>query len=92
MKIIHNDLRLSNILVFGFPQANHLCLSDKSTTSVCEECQPSSGSCGVLVKVADMGISANLAIQKGKSKQGIRRFIPECLSFNANLTTEVSLS
>lgn len=43
----------------------------------------------MLVKVADMGICANPATQKTKNKQGIRKFIPECLNFDATLTNKV---
>ena len=43
----------------------------------------------MLVKVADMGICANPTTQKTKNKQGIRRYIPECLTFDATLTNKV---
>ena len=89
VKIIHNDLRCSNILVFQFPPADHLCLGS-GVTSGCGPCLSSSGeTCGVLVKVADMGICANPTTQKTKNKQGIRRYIPECLNFDATLTNKV---
>jgi hypothetical protein len=45
----------------------------------------------VLVKVADMGICANPATQKTKNKQGIRRFVPECLNYNATLTNKADI-
>ena len=88
VKIIHNDLRCSNILVFQFPPADHVCLKEGDATG-CAAWLSSSATCGVLVKVADMGICANPATQKTKNKQGIRRFVPECLNFDATLTNKV---
>ena len=89
VKIIHNDLRCSNILVFRFPPANHHCLTAGATSSCAECLSPGPEGGGVLVKVADMGICANPATQKTKNKQGIRQFVPECLNYNATLTNKV---
>lgn len=90
VKIVHNDLRCSNILVFQFPPTNHLCLTE-GATSGCGVALPRGSDMGVLVKVADMGICANQATQKTKNKQGIRQFVPECLTYNATLTSKVRL-
>ena len=88
-KIIHNDLRCSNILVFQFPPINHNCLITGATSGCVESLPVGAKGSGVLVKVADMGICANPATQRTVNKQGIRRFVPECLNYNATLTKQV---
>ena len=71
------------------PPIGHVCLKD-GVTSGCALCLSNTEeACRVLVKVADMGICANPATQKTINKQGIRRFIPECLNFVATLTNKV---
>ena len=44
---------------------------------------------GVLVKLADMGICANPAARRTKNFAGIRQLVPECLTFDANITEKV---
>ena len=51
--IVHYDIKPDNILVFNFPQAGHDCFSIEESFS-CLACQNGS----VLVKLADLGISA----------------------------------
>jgi len=53
--IVHFDIKPANILVFKYPQAGHFCYS-KETSLNCESCYSEGG--GVLVKLADLGISA----------------------------------
>ena len=53
--IVHFDIKPANILVFKYPQAGHFCFS-KETSLNCESCYSDGG--GVLVKLADLGISA----------------------------------
>ena len=53
--IVHFDINPDNILVFKYPQAGHFCFS-KKTSLTCESCYSEGG--GVLVKLADLGISA----------------------------------
>ncbi|XP_065916963.1 leucine-rich repeat serine/threonine-protein kinase 1-like isoform X2 [Dysidea avara] len=53
--IVHFDIKPENILVFKYPQAGHFCFS-KETSLNCESCYSEDG--GVLVKLADLGISA----------------------------------
>ena len=53
--IVHFDVNPDNILVFKYPQAGHFCFS-KETSLTCESCYSEGG--GVLVKLADLGISA----------------------------------
>jgi len=53
--IVHYDIKPDNILAFCFPQAGHNCfIADGSLR--CMACQRKDG--GVLVKLADLGISA----------------------------------
>jgi len=51
--IVHYDIKPDNILVFHFPQAGHDCFRKHHSIS-CKACQNNS----VLVKLADLGISA----------------------------------
>ena len=53
--IVHYDIKPGNILVFRFPQAGHSCFAAGSSLK-CLACQPQDD--GVLVKLADLGISA----------------------------------
>ena len=53
--IVHFDIKPANVLVFKYPQAGHFCFS-KETSLNCESCYSEGG--GVLVKLADLGISA----------------------------------
>jgi len=53
--IVHFDIKPENVLVFKYPQAGHFCFS-KQTSLTCESCYSEGG--GVLVKLADLGISA----------------------------------
>jgi len=53
--IVHFDINPTNVLVFKYPQAGHNCFS-KQTSLNCESCYSEGG--GVLVKLADLGISA----------------------------------
>ena len=52
--IVHFDIKPANVLVFKYPQAGHFCFS-KETSLTCESCYSEGG--GVLVKLADLGIS-----------------------------------
>ena len=53
--IVHFDIKPENILVYKYPQAGHFCFS-KETSLNCESCYSEGG--GVLVKLADLGVSA----------------------------------
>ena len=53
--IVHFDIKPANVLVFKYPQAGHFCFS-KETSLTCESCYSEGG--GVLVKLADLGVSA----------------------------------
>ena len=91
--IVHRDLKLSNILVFRFPEPDHICYNGgEDVAQTCTLCFPSEqASCGVLLKLTDMGICANPAAHRAKDNTGIRQFVPECLTSDtlANLTEKV---
>lgn len=71
--IVHRDLRCSNILVFKFPEIGHHCYEGAKYIG-----------CSVYVKLTDMGICANpLAHRVGISNNGIKLYVPECLSNNS---------
>lgn len=70
--IIHRDLKSSNILVFKFPTISHNCYENGKQ----EDCR-------VLVKITDMGISANPLAIKAMSTGGLRILAPECIAADA---------
>ena len=53
--IVHFDIKPGNVLVFKYPQPGHYCFSSESSLT-CDSCYGGGG--GVLVKLADLGISA----------------------------------
>ena len=58
--IVHFDIKPDNVLVFQFPPHGHQCyVEGKPLKSVlCVHCKGSNDNPGVLVKLADLGISA----------------------------------
>ena len=58
--IVHFDLKPDNVLVFRFPAQNHHCYEQgKPLESLsCRCCKGDGSNKGVLVKLADLGISA----------------------------------
>lgn len=80
---MHRDLKSSNILVFRFPKPGHKCFSPEGKQ---EDCR-------VLVKITDMGISANPLATKTKPEGGLRILVPECIvADNFTLTEKVRWS
>jgi len=51
--IVHCDIKLSNILVFAFPDSNRRCISEFTCRSI------ENGE-GVLVKLADLGTASSI--------------------------------
>ena len=88
--VVHNDLKLSNVLVFRFPTVGHNCHAD--SPHGCVPCLSDSSQCGVLVKLADMGISANPTAHRTRNRAGIHQFVPECLLFDSGLQEKVRIS
>ena len=89
--IVHNDLKCSNILVFEFPDIGHSCC-DGGECLGCSPCLALPARCGVLVKLADMGICANPAARRNKNFAGIRQFVPEVLNFDSSFTEKVHVT
>ena len=90
--IVHRDLKLSNVLVFRFPELDHACYDGKGEDAqTCTLCFPSEQNSGVLLKLTDMGICANPAGYRAKDNTGIRQFVPECITSDtlASLTEKV---
>ena len=58
-RIVHFDIKPKNVLIFRYPIPGHDCFTKKtSVTLTCDSCHSEGG--GVLVKLADLGISAFL--------------------------------
>ena len=53
--IVHCNIKLSNILVFLFPEARHSCIIQCFNALGCVPCHNRDESNGVLVKLADLG-------------------------------------
>ena len=83
--IVHRDLKNGNILVFRFPDMDHMCFGDGGEGSV---------KCDVFVKLTDMGVCANPLAYSAKALGGLRQFVPECVTNKASgrLTEKVSHS
>ena len=77
MGVVHRDLRCSNILVFNFPPIGHCCFHEGRQRD-----------CAVLVKIADLGISANPLGRTAESFAGLKLFVPECIAGDGNMLTE----
>ena len=58
--IVHFDIKPDNVLVFQFPKCGHQCyVQGKPLKSIsCIHCKSINDNPGVLVKLADLGISA----------------------------------
>ena len=54
--IVHFDIKPDNVLIFKYPQPGHHCFSMEVSPLVCDSCYGEGG--GVLVKLADLGVSA----------------------------------
>ncbi len=89
--IVHNDLKCSNILVFQFPEPDHYCSDGGEAPLTCSHCLCDPNGCGVLVKLADLGICANPAARRNKGFSAIRQFVPEVLNFDASFTEKVCM-
>lgn len=80
---MHRDLKSSNILVFRFPKTGHKCFTADGKQ---EDCR-------VLVKITDMGISANPLAANSRAEGGLRILVPECIvADNFTLTEKVNTS
>ena len=59
--IVHFDIKPQNILIFNFPRESHCCYSQDYTSEVtslrCIHCSRDSEFDGVVIKIADLGIS-----------------------------------
>ena len=88
--IVHNDLKLSNILAYKFPPLGHTCCSDSLDRGRCEVALSDVEDCGVLVKLGDLGVSTNPGSHSTRSLVGLKRLTPECIMFKAHLTEKVS--
>jgi len=58
--IVHFDLKPDNVLVFQFPPLGHQCYTQEKPLKLvsCVHCKEKNDHLGVLVKLADLGISA----------------------------------
>jgi len=56
--IVHFDIKPDNVLVFQFPPHGHQCYVEGKPLNTCVHCKGSSDNPRVLVKLADLGISA----------------------------------
>ena len=90
--IVHNDLKLSNILVYRFPPLGHTCTHYPEDRGRCSVALPDVDECGVLVKLGDMGVCANPGSQRTNNLVGLKRYAPECIMFEAHLTEKVCLA
>ena len=89
--IVHNDLKCSNILVFRFPEVGHCCSDGGEAPLSCIHCLSNPSGCGVLIKLADLGICANPSARRNKTAIaiGLRQFVPEVLNFDSSFTEKV---
>lgn len=85
--MVHNDLKLCNVLVFRFPKEGHRC--HINNPHECVPCLFDPATCGVLVKLADLGISANPMAHRTRNLAGICQLVPECLLFDTGLQEKV---
>ena len=85
--MVHNDLKLCNVLVFRFPEVGHRCHT--VGPHGCDPCLSREAACGVLVKLADLGISANPMAHRTRNLAGICQLVPECLLFDSGLQEKV---
>eukprot|EP00731_Ephydatia_muelleri_P024118 Em0016g389a len=92
-RLVHNDLRCSNILVFRFPDPGHACYDGKPQGFRCKDSIPNSSEglpAGILVKLGDLGICVNPTAQRAK-KDALRRVTPESVEYEGNLTDKVDI-
>ncbi len=75
---MHRDLKSSNILVFRFPKTTHKCFTADGKQ---EDCR-------VLIKITDMGISANPLAAHARAEGGLRILVPECIATDSFTLTE----
>ena len=77
--IIHFDIKPGNVLVFKYPQPGHHCFSSEASLTY-ESCHDGGGD--VLVKLADLGISAlfgQVGFQHSRTTMGYAA--PEILKY-----------